>query len=257
MKEYTTIIMPSPELGMDKRIYIMVPKKYNESTKHYPVLYMHDGQNLFDDRLAFQHTSWHILDLYETDDTLPDIIIVGIESDGMTRNNHLIPFPFAFKPGAKVVGGEANHYLEFITRTVKPYIDQTYRTKRDARHTAIIGSSFGGVNSVYAMAIKNDVFSRFASISGAFHYDFKDPLFNLVRETDLSQVERFYMDNGTNETTDPNHNEKYMKSNAELADILRDKFDDKRFVYTIIEDGRHHETDWEARFPDILRYLFE
>lgn len=257
MKQYTTIIMPSKELGMDKRIYIMLPNSYHDCNERYPVLYMHDGQNLFDDRLAYQHRGWHLLDVFATEKDLPEVIIVGAESDGMTRTNHLIPFPFQFKPGAKTVGGQASSYLAFITDTVKPYIDTQYRTKKDLTNTAIMGSSFGGVNSVYAMVIHGEIFSRIASLSGAFHYDFKEPLFDLVKDTDLSHVERFYMDTGTKETTDPKDNDKYMNSNEELAQIIKDKLDNKRFQYSIIEDGRHHESDWEARFPDILRYLFE
>ena len=257
MHQYTTVVFDSVELGMTKRAYVYVPQGYATSNTRYPVLYMHDGQNLFDDRIAHMNRGWRIPQVLRDHPDLPKVIIVGIESDGRTRTDQLIPFSFHFPRAKKGMGGQSDAYLEFIVHTVKPYVDNTYRTIPGREFTAIMGSSFGGVNSLYAALTKNDVFSRFASLSGAFHYDFYDPLMELLQETNLSNVLKFHMDTGTQETNDPIENQKYMTRNKQIADVLKEKLDTAVFQYLEVEGGHHHETDWEARFADIMRFLFE
>ena len=169
MNEYTTIILYSPQLEMDKHIYVYLPKSYHQSNKQYPVLYMHDGQNLFDDKLAFQNRGWRIMELYNEYANMPEVIIVGIESDGRSRTDQLIPYPFQFPKNIRFFGGKADLYLDFITETVKPLIDERYRTFQNRKNTAIMGSRFGGVNTIYAALKYKTFFGRFACVSGAFH----------------------------------------------------------------------------------------
>lgn len=254
MKEYRTIRMHSSELNMDKRVYVYLPKSYDASEKFYPVLYMHDGQNVFDDRIAYKNRSWRIMDLYDEYPDLPEVIIVGIESDG-TRSDQLIPYPSTFDNKVKF-GGQADLYLQFIVNTVKPYIDKQFRTFKNRKNTAIMGSSFGGVNSLYAALKFNQFFGRAASLSGAFQFSFFKPLKALLQQTDMTALKKLYMDCGTAETTDPVENELYIDRNQELAGIIKQKTDETQFRFELIDGGIHHETDWEKRFPDIMRFLF-
>lgn len=256
MKEYTTLIVYSNELEMDKHIYVYLPKSYHHSDKQYPVLYMHDGQNLFDDKLAYQNRGWRIIDLYQEYADIPEVIIVGIESDGRTRTDQLIPYKFQFPKNVRFFGGKADLYLEFITKTVKPLIDERYRTFKNRKNTALMGSSFGGVNSLYAALQYQDYFGRFGCISGAFHYPFQTPLFQLLEKTDLSKIQKLYMDTGTMETDDESDNERYLESNRLLSKRCLNAIPEGHFKYVEIEGGKHHERDWERRFPEIMKYLF-
>jgi predicted alpha/beta superfamily hydrolase len=255
MKEYRTVIMNSIALQKEKRIYIYLPKSYDTSDKYYPVLYMHDGQNLFDDKTAFMNRSWRIMDSYIEHPDLPEVIIVGIASDE-DRADELVPFEFRYKDG-KQAGGKADRYLSFITKEVKPYIDKTYRTFKSPKNTGIMGSSFGGVNATYAAFAFSAYFTRFGCVSNAYYYGgFFNELKKLAKQASLQSVKKFYLDVGTNETDNKQINQLYIDSNQEMYDLLKDKIEETKLAFHVIKDGIHHETDWEKRFPDIVKFLF-
>jgi predicted alpha/beta superfamily hydrolase len=254
VKEYRTLLIYSNELEMEKRVYVYAPE--GNDNARYPVLYMHDGQNLFDDFTAYMNRGWRLLNLLMQENALK-IIVVGIQSDGKTRNDHLIPYRFTLKKGAKQVGGKADLYLDFIVNTVKPIIDERFPTKKEPKYTAMMGSSFGGVNTIYAALTRNNVFSRFASLSGAFQFAFFDSLCELVKSADLSGVKHIYMDTGTKESDNPNFNKKYIDRNKVLKNLLEERLGPEKVTLKVIEGGIHHEKDWESRFLDILHKIFE
>ena len=152
------VLVPALEMpGLDRsrtlRVYL--PPGYARASRRYPVIYMHDGQNLFDDATAYAG-EWGV---DETLDALAatrgfEAIVVGIDNGGEQRMAELSPWPSKDVPKAE---GEA--YLGFITTIVKPFIDTVYRTEPGRRHTAIIGSSMGGLLSHYAINRRPDVFA--------------------------------------------------------------------------------------------------
>ncbi len=256
MKEYRVIKMYSDELKKEKRIYIYLPRSYYNSDKFFPVLYMHDGHNLFDDKTATYGKSWGIMETYEENPDIPELIIVGIETEGDSRTDELIPFEFTY-PNGKIYGGKADLYLNFITKKLKPYIDRTYRTYKSPKNTGIMGSSFGGVNCTYAALAYGSYFTRFGCVSNAYYYGgFFDKLKTLAKKSSFSNVKKFYMDVGTKETDNPKNNDNYIKSNQEMYEILRQKIDENRLRFNIVEDGIHNESDWEKRFPKIIKFMF-
>ena len=191
MKEYRVLNMYSPELKKEKRIYVYLPKSYTTTDKFYPVLYMHDGQNLFDDKTAFMNRSGRIIDAYKTHPELPELIIVGIESDE-DRANELVPFEFTGHDG-KLQGGNADNYLTFIAKTVKPYIDRHFRSFKSPKNTGIMGSSFGGVNATYAALAFGEYFTRFGCVSNAYFYGgFFQQLKDLAKQASFERVKKFY-----------------------------------------------------------------
>lgn len=255
MKQYQVVQVYSQQLKKEKNIYIYVPKSYNYSKKRYPVLYMHDGQNLFDDRIAFMNTSWNIVKIYDKNPDLPEVIIIGIESDE-DRSDELVPYEFSFQDGKKA-GGNADRYLSFITQTLKPYIDLTFRTYKSRNNTGIMGSSFGGVNSTYAAFKYSTYFTRFGCVSNAYYYgELFDALKALAKSSNLDCVNKFYMDVGLVETEDKKINKKYLDSNNEIYEILKEKIPKCHLQFNIVDDGIHHETAWEKRFPEIIKFLF-
>lgn len=161
----------SPELNNYKILKIYLPYDYDTSNKNYPVIYMQDAQNLFNKKIA-DHK-----EVYSIDKTLESlykqgkhsgIILVGIDSFETTRTDEYNPFTdtsSAGTTGGKETGGKGNAYADFLVNTLKPYIDQNYRTLKDKKNTAIIGSSYGGVISLYTGIKYNETFGMIGSFS--------------------------------------------------------------------------------------------
>src|SRR5688572_7394439 len=150
-----------PQLQRSRRIWLYLPPEYSASGKSYPVIYMHDGQNLFDATTAFGGAEWGI------DETLNTVknkcIIVGIDNGGAKRINE-----YNFYDNEQHGAGEGRAYVSFIVDTLKPYIDKTYRTLADRDHTFTAGSSLGGLISFYAAMWYPQVFGGGGIFSPAF-----------------------------------------------------------------------------------------
>lgn len=256
MKEYRVLNIFSESLNKDKRVYLYLPIGYDLSDEFYPVLYMHDGQNLFDDKISYAGKSWGIMDTYEKQPELPKLIIVGIESDD-ERSDELLPAQFQYFETKEIAGGKADKYLNFITRELKPYIDKTYRTLKSPKHTGLMGSSFGGVNTLYAALAYENCFSRYGVISNAYLFEgFKTKMDDLLEKKRFTSVRKLWLDVGTKEHENVEFMNAYLDNNIELAETLNKKLPKDRFHFEIIEGGIHHESEWEKRFSNIVLYLF-
>ncbi len=256
MKEYRVITLHSTHLNQDKRLFIYLPEDYQETETFYPVLYMHDGQNLFDDLIAPYGQSWRIIEQFQTHDDIPKMIVVGIESDKDARSDELIPYRFEFFDHEQA-GGKADQYLKFITEQVKPFIDKRYRTLKSPKHTALMGSSFGAVNTLYAALEYEHFFSRYACVSNAYLFEgFKTPMNKRLASKAFTTLKKLYIDVGTKEHKDDDIQEKYITNNKALANTLKTKLTKDQFRFQIIKDGKHHESDWEKRFKSIIEFLF-
>ena len=126
-KQLATFTIKAPQLDTDKKIWIYLPKKYDSAKKKYPVIYMHDAQNLFDAKTSYVG-EWNIDE--KLDSLNAQVIIVGIEHGNEKRIDELTPFK-----NAKYGGGNADNYLRFIVETLKPEIDKKYRTKINTRNS--------------------------------------------------------------------------------------------------------------------------
>lgn len=255
MKKYELFDLESKELNRNVRISIYLPNSYNDTNKFYPVLYMHDGQNLFDNDLATYGVSWGIVEAFENNKTLPELVIVGIDSKE-TRSDELVPFNFYSEHEKRYSGGKSDHYYDFITRTLKPIIDEKFRTLKSALYTGIMGSSYGGLSSTYAALKYSDYFTRFGCVSNAY-FPVQKELENLIKNTSLSTCEKFYMDVGTKETGNKKEDKLYMDSNKSVYELLSEKIESDNLKFEIIKDAIHNEADWEIRFPGIIKFLFE
>jgi len=129
-----------PQLDRTRRIWLYRPGDYDQSGKHYPVVYMHDGQNLFDQAIAFGE-EWGVDETLNS--MLADCIIVGIDNSDnrMTEYN--------FRDNEEFGKGQGREYIDFIANTLKPRIDETFRTLPGREHTLLAGSSMGGLVSLY------------------------------------------------------------------------------------------------------------
>ncbi|MBH0170007.1 MULTISPECIES: alpha/beta hydrolase [Fictibacillus] len=243
--------------GIERQIRVCLPDDYTDSHEQYPVLYMHDGQNLFHDEDASYGVSWGLAD-YLSKSKAP-LIIVGIDCnhEGFERFNEYAPWenptvgPELLKFEG-VYGGKGEAYIEFILHTLKPLIDEKYRTKPD--ETLMAGSSMGGLISTYAACRYPHIFQRVASLSSAYWFN-QTEIERFIEESDLSGLKRFYMDIGTDEDTSKVDAAHYIRSSEEVYEVFKKKNIDVQFK--IIDGGVHHETAWRERMPKIIEYLMK
>lgn len=235
-----------PELDRYRRLWIYLPPDYNTSSKHYPVLYMQDGQNLFDAYYSFAGE-------WEVDETLNDlfedvdygVIVVGIDNGGSNRINEYSPW---INPGYG--GGEGDEYANFIVNTLKPYIDDNYRTLPEREHTGIMGSSMGGLISFYTSIEFQNVFSKAGVFSPSFW--FSDNCYAHVESTGKQEDMRIYLLAGGSEgfTVVP---DMLMMYNT----LLNNGFNSEELFYLVPPDGTHSEWFWKREFRQAYEWLFD
>ncbi|NTV84196.1 MAG: T9SS type A sorting domain-containing protein, partial [Bacteroidales bacterium] len=234
-----------PQLGRTRRIWIYYPPDYETSGFGYPVLYMHDGQNLFDDATSFAG-EWHV------DETLNELaadgykvpIVVGIDNDGEYRLGEYTPWRHPVHGG-----GDGELYMQFIVETLKPYIDQHYRTLPDRDYTGIMGSSLGGLISHYGALAYQDVFSKAGIYSPS--YWFSDSVWQFTREAGHQDAMRIYLMCGGAEGQNTINNMTDMQDS-----LLANGFSEDEISMTVIPGGGHNETLWSGDFGDAYKWLF-
>lgn len=240
----------SPQLGNRRDILVYLPPSYAKSNQRYPVVYMHDGQNLFDDATSYAG-EWRV------DETLEELaeegleaIVVGIPNKGRERLNEYSPFM-----DPKYGGGKGDAYVRFIVEVIKPIIDRDYRTLPQPQHTSVAGSSMGGFISLYALYRFPQVFGNAGVISPAFWFAERE-LFTYVQEQGKAPG-RVYMDVGFFESSlDIVGSEQYLQDVRDMNQLLQQQgFADPDYLYLEDPKGRHNEADWARRLPDILRFL--
>lgn len=239
-KSVSSFIAEAPQLGGTRKIWIYLPPDYQKSEKKYPVLYMHDGQNLFDQSTSFAG-EWNV---DETLDSLKlKIIVVGIENGGEKRIDELTPFPHE-----KYGGGKADAYLDFLVSTLKPRIDREYRTLSDKEHTSIMGSSLGGIVSFYALVKYPGVFSKAGIFSPAFWIN--PELFKMA-ETAPDTKSKMYFLCGDSESPE------MVPDFQRMVGILKRKdVGDKKIQQQVVPGGQHNEKLWREHFGEAVIWLF-
>ncbi len=151
-KNVSTIMLADSVHHTHRKIWIYTPANYAQSKKRYPVLYVHDAQNLFDAQTSYAG-EWNIDE--KLDSLNAQVIVVGVEHGNEKRLEELTPYK-----NEQYGGGQAAAYLDFIIHTLKPEIDKKYRTKQDPKNTCILGSSLGGLVSLYAVMKYPAVFGK-------------------------------------------------------------------------------------------------
>ncbi|TCK66752.1 putative alpha/beta superfamily hydrolase [Winogradskyella wandonensis] len=231
----------APQLDASKTIWVYIPKNYNSSKISYPVIYMHDAQNIFDDATSYTG-EWKVdefLDKLRTKNS----IVVGIEHGNEKRIDELTPYT-----NEKYGGGLGDNYLNFIKNTLKPHIDSTYRTIKSAEHTTLFGASLGGLISFYGVIKYPDTFGKAGVFSPSFWIN--EQIYDFVKTTDISALKKFYFLVGAEEGQN-------MVSNVErMVTILKEKgIKENQIKNTIVKGGRHNEAFWGEYFGDAYLWL--
>jgi len=233
-----------PQLGRQRRVWIYLPAGYATSKRKYPVIYMHDGQNLFD-AYTSGYGEWGIDEILDKMPEKEESIIVGIDHGGEYRITEYDPYD------SKYGKGRGNDYVYFLAKTLKPYIDGHYRTKTDARHTTIAGSSMGGLISMYAVLKYPQVFGNAGIFSPAFWIAAPD-IYKYAQQQKLPAYARFYFVCGDAES------DSMVADMQKMVDIIRakGKGPDKTPV-VIVKGAIHNEKQWNGDFPGFYAWLIK
>lgn len=233
----------------ERTIHMYLPDDYNESTERYPVIYMFDGHNLFYDYDATYGKSWGLADFLDRYDK--KIIIVGLECShhGNERLSEFSPYDFQERGWGKFKG-RGTQTMNWIVRTLKPYIDSNYRTWSHREATAVGGSSMGGVMALFALLKYNKVFSKSAAISPEFFNCL--PLYlRDLRGYTIDPDTRIFMSWGTEEDRRGWMTSRILKMEAAMQ---------KRGITTWLlhqQGGQHCEADWEKQTPVWMDFLWK
>lgn len=238
--------VPSRILGNERPVHVYLPAGYAAGTRRYPVVYMQDGQNLFDPALSFAG-AWHAQDAVDrARRRSAQAILVGIANRGTERLDEYSPF---VDPAHG--GGRGERYLAFVTDELKPLIDARYRTLGGAPHTIVAGSSMGGLFALYAFFFRPDIFGGAAALSPALWFA-GGAIFPFIEHAPFPGG-RIHLDVGTLEGANAAVNARRMRDLL----VTRGYRAGVDLQWMEEEGARHNEAAWGRRFRRALPFLLE
>lgn len=232
-----------PQLNRFRKIWVYLPKSYFKDTKkRYPVLYMQDGQNLFNEATA-AFGEWGIDECLDTlqQQLQFETIVIGIESSAAHRLTEYNPFD-----NEKYGKGEGDAYVSFLVKTLKPFVDEKYRTMNGVSHTFIAGSSMGALISFYAILQYPEVFGSVGAFSPSFWI--APEIFKTASESKWSNTHRFFFYAGGKEPGTVVKDVRKMEGSLNKNNPM----ETREIVYPL---GDHSEKYWRMQFPNFYRWL--
>jgi predicted alpha/beta superfamily hydrolase len=245
-------------LNYNQIVWVYLPPSYDENTlARYPVLYMHDGQNLFNPPPpgSIVPDEWHVdetlnaaAESQPAQYSIPEIIVIGPEC-GPDRNNIYTPVP----DPSEGFGGKGDLYLEMLTQELKPQVDMMLRTRPEREHTGVLGSSLGGLISAWAGCKYANTFGLIGIMSPSTWWDNNWIIGQVQQMWPTPRPLQVYLDSGDSGTSNDD-----VTQTAMLADAFRGLgYKDKTTLDYWVEAGdQHSEIYWQKRFPVAAAYLF-
>lgn len=250
----------------DRRIRVLLPKDYDkEDWANYPVLYMHDGQNVFYSKESFSGHSWKVIPTLKHNRQLPKLIVVAIDNAGENRLHEYGPWltDVGKTPETSSVGGDGMAYADWVVHVVKPFIDQTYRTKPEPQHTLLAGSSMGGIITAYMGAAYPQVFGRLGVFSLASWFSERDFL-RFCDSHPLDKASKVFIQVGTKEGDEvdelfiSNMNQTYIDCSLRYyQSLLRTGLPLDNIDLNIMANEIHHEKHWADHFLEFLQFSLD
>ena len=246
-------------LGEELDILIYLPPGFSENDPwRYPVLYLHDGQNVFDEKSAVFGVEWGVDEAAEKliqERKMEGIIIVAVANTAQR-----IPLYTPFRDSENG-GGDGKIYRDFLIDELKPWIDKLYPTTRKAKETALCGSSLGGLSSLFVGWTRPDVFGVVAALSPSLWWGGRGMITRIASDEGQQRPHRIWLDMGTDESdTDQNENSvpDVIDDLRTLKAVLLQKgyVLDKDLFYREVAGASHDEGSWAARIEDVLQALF-
>ena len=237
---------------------VWLPPAYDadeNSLRRYPVLYLNDGQNLFEASTSFTGVEWEVDETAERligQDQIPPMIIVGIDNAGKDRFREYMPHRSLNPMMLRVQG---NRYPNFLIKEVMPFVARNYRVAPGPENTGLGGSSLGALISLYTAAVHPGWFGRLLIESPSLWASNRQ----MIKDSRSVKQwpERIFLGTGTAEAGREDRDRSVVDDVRELAGIFRRAgLDDRRLKLVIEEGASHHESAWARRFPDALLFLF-
>ncbi|MEM1322427.1 MAG: alpha/beta hydrolase-fold protein [Bacteroidota bacterium] len=229
-----------------RRISALLPHDYDETQRAYPVLYLQDGQNLFDDYAPFGNWAVDKKLAMLTERGMGNVIVIAIDHAAEQRIAEFTP-----SHETKLGVGNGKQYLQFLAKTLKPYVDQHFRTLPDREHTGIGGSSMGGLISIYAGIIHPEIYGKLMIFSPSLwvapNIHFHAIQFKASYDT------RIYLYGGGREGANMIPNIRRFKKALYQRGADETKYS---FQLSIDPEGQHNEARWGTEFPHAIAWLY-
>jgi len=234
-----------------RRLLVALPPSYDEADRDYPVVYMHDGRNLFDESDSYAG-EWRVDESLRAlaDDGI-EAIVVGVPNAGDDRAVEYTPYPHPEEGG-----GDVDAYLSWLVESVKPTVDAEFRTRPGREATGLAGSSLGGLVSLYGFFEHSKTFGFAGVMSPAFWWS-GEAIFDDIAGRPFVDG-RLYLDVGGEESDDETLRRRYVEDAERMVALLREEgYDESRLRYDFDESAVHHESTWAERFSGMFRFLLE
>jgi enterochelin esterase-like enzyme len=237
---------------------VWLPAGYDDadnSERHYPVLYLNDGQNLFEASASFTGVEWQVdetADRLIRQGTVPPMIVVGLDNAGKDRLREYMPHRSMHPVMLRVQG---QRYPDFLMKEVMPFVEQSYRVATSPENTGLGGSSLGALIALYTAMVRPGVFGRLLLESPSLWASNRQA----IKETRAARIwpERIYLAAGTAEAGGAERDRTVVDDVRELASIFRRAVLSEKRLRLVIKDGAgHSEGAWAERFPEALQFLF-
>ncbi len=235
-----------------RTVWVYLPASYDENTlATYPVLYMHDGQNLFDPSLAFGGNEWQVDESLNSDDDdngkghIAEVIVVAPENGGASRIDEYTPVA-----DPQDGGGHADKYLAFLVDELKPQVDKMLRTRSDAASTGVMGSSLGGLVSSWIGLQRPDVFGQIGAMSPSTWWD-NNWIISQVMAMGATRASKVYVDCGDGSADDYVDTSQLVTAYTGMGYV-----EGGTFLHVYAPGAQHNEVYWALRFPGAAAFLF-
>jgi predicted alpha/beta superfamily hydrolase len=237
---------------------VWLPPAYDSpenAGRRYPVLYLNDGQNLFESSTSFTGVEWQVDETAERlidDGVIAPMIIVGMDNAGKDRIREYMPHR-SLQPMMLRVQG--NRYPDFLMKEVMPFVARNYRVASGPENTGLGGSSLGALIALYTATVRPGVIGRLLVESPSLWASNRQ----MIKDSRQTQrwPERVFLASGTAEAGREDRDQSVVDDVRELAAILRRAGLDERRLELVVDEGAtHHESAWARRFPEALTFLF-
>ncbi len=224
----------------ERDVIIWLPPSYNESIKSYPVLYIHDGQNVFNPNTAFTGYDWKVDETASyliRHNYIHEMIVVGVYNtkDRLDEYN--------------LFSAKGKDYANFLIKELKPYVDETYRSLPGKEFTTTIGSSMGGLCSFQLAMMYPKIFGNACCMSGSFWVE-DHAIFEFMQTQDFSIESKIYLDCGLNE-------KQLINDSLKMCEVLKEiGYNSDNFYCHIDKNGSHNEKDWAQRLYIPLTFIY-
>ncbi|WP_418262916.1 alpha/beta hydrolase [Flavobacterium faecale] len=233
-----------PQLKTTRKVWALLPHDYDDSEERYPVMYLQDAQNLFNEDALYGNWEIDKKLAVMAEYQIGKIIIIAVEHADDNRNKE-------YSVGKTVLGkGQGKKYIRFLTETLKPYVDANFRTKTDRKNTGIGGSSMGGLISIFSGLRKPEVFGKLMIFSPSL---WVVPQLKIDVEVENTDDTKIYLYAGGEESEQMVEQVEKFKERVLNSQFVKDKM---KINLSINKLGTHNETYWSDEFPKAIEWLF-